>query len=365
MEFRDFKIKLQRQFNTMKEGTLFRVTCEKEFLWNLYQDSFDPKHNPIFRERREHDCVACKSFIRNAGSIVAIVNNKLVSLWDVEDCEEYQPSVNNLKEFIHGHKIDNVFLSVEGNIGIDKNYERVFDELTSKETKVITWEHFHLQLPKEVIVKGVDKGPKEADYRSNYDVLKRSLNEITRDAIVTVIDLINQDLYRGQEKLPLVEAYLKLHDQFHSLPQNLDKDLFYWSQVVGPNKYLCKIRNDVIGTLLSDISEDKPLEHAVKAYETKVAPANYQRTVAPVSKAQVERAKAALAELGYLESLDRRFARYEDLNVNDILFASQDTKKRIKLDVFDIIDTKSPAKNLDKATEVTIEHFIGYPSIYL
>jgi hypothetical protein len=84
MQFNDFKTAVQRQFNQMKDQPLFRVNLDKDKLWDTYLTSFPEGTNPMFRERTEHDCSCCRSFIRAVGDMVGIKDGKLVSLWDVE-----------------------------------------------------------------------------------------------------------------------------------------------------------------------------------------------------------------------------------------------------------------------------------------
>ena len=75
--FKDIKKQLQEQFKLMQEQSVLFVTdVDKELLWTTYLDSFAPD------EKQEHNCNACRSFIRQYGNIVAIINDRTVSLWD-------------------------------------------------------------------------------------------------------------------------------------------------------------------------------------------------------------------------------------------------------------------------------------------
>jgi len=62
MEFAQLKKLLQENFKVMTKDTthLFEVDLDKDELWNLYLDSYPAGTNEIYRERREHDCSACK-----------------------------------------------------------------------------------------------------------------------------------------------------------------------------------------------------------------------------------------------------------------------------------------------------------------
>lgn len=347
----------------MKTKPIFRVNVDKDEIWRIYLNSFPPGTNPIFRERTEHDCSACKQFIRNAGGMVNIEHGEVTTLWDI-DAGSFQPIVDALTAYVRNRPIENLFLSSEPRVGVDKNFEE-------SEAGVLTWEHLHLTLPSTLVASKVDIGPRLSNYQADHDVMLRSLQGISRDAIETVQDLISQNsLYRGAEKKAIVDAFAELKRDFDNITvSNINsnvvgnglksQDLFAWSQVIGPNAFVCRIRNDVIGTLLVDLSEGVELEKAVKSFEDKVSGTNYKRPTALITPRMRDNAKAALTELGLMDSLERRYARLEDIDIKDVLFADRNAKKRMAGDVFDALPTKGQSsKNFDRVEEVSIEKFI-------
>ena len=80
-----------------------------------------------------------------------------------------------------------------------------------------------------------------------------------------------------------------------------------------------RIKNAVIGTLLTDISEGYDLDDAVKSYESKVAPTNYKRPTALITQKIIDSAMKTIEELGISESLKRRYAIISDLSVNNVI----------------------------------------------
>src|SRR5690606_16578545 len=170
---------------------LFRANVDKDKLWETYLASFPEGTNPMFRERTEHDCSCCRSFIRAVGNVVAITSkNEIVSIWDVDVADKepaYQAVADALAKLVKSKAIENIFLSVESTAGTDKNFEEVVNGTP------IEWQHFFVNIPREYVVRGVDIGTKLSDARALYDVLKRSLDELTEDAVETVLDLIAQN----------------------------------------------------------------------------------------------------------------------------------------------------------------------------
>lgn len=66
-----------------------------------------------------------------------------------------------------------------------------------------------------------------------------------------------------------------------------------------------------------------------------MAPSNYKRPTALITKKQIEAAQKKVEELGLTDALPRRHARVEDISVNDVLFVNRDTRARMKGGIFD------------------------------
>ena len=115
---------------------------------------------------------------------------------------------------------------------------------------------------------------------------------------------------------------------------------------------------------MKEKSEGMDLDTAVKKYEQIVAPTNYKRSKPIYTKAMLEKAQKQIVELGYIDSLPRRYATLDDITVNDILFSNKDSAKRISgaNDIFGELakNTKGGnAKKFSKVEEVTIDSFIN------
>lgn len=349
--FTEFKVAVQKQFDIMKQHELFRVEVSKELLWETYLSSFPEGTNPIYKERTEHDCNCCKSFIRSVGNVVAIIDGKLVSIWDAQPGGFYQVVANELSKLVKSKEIENIFLHFEPVAGTDKNFQQT-------EGGVLTWEHFYIQIPKDRVVRGIDIGSRLSESRSTKDVFLRSLKEISMDSIETVLELIAQNsLYRGEEHKFAVESFKKLKKEFDKLPAS-QQDIFCWSKLKGLSPAVSKMRNTVIGTLLQDLSEGKELEQAVTSFEAKVAPTNYKRPTALITKGMIEKAQKTIEELGMTSALERRYAVTEDITVNNILFANRESKKR--MNVFEELVGAVPEnmKSFDRVEEIGINEFI-------
>ena len=101
MEFLHFKNAVAAQFEQMKSHNLYRTGTDKDAIWDMYLNSYPEGTNNMFRQRREHDCNTCKQFIRNVGNVVAVVNGKLVSIWDCVIADvAFQTVANALSQYM-------------------------------------------------------------------------------------------------------------------------------------------------------------------------------------------------------------------------------------------------------------------------
>lgn len=350
-DFGKFKTALQAQFKTMKGGKLFKTDIDKDVIWETYLNSFPEGSNPIFRERTEHDCQCCKQFIRACGTMVAIVDNKKVSIWDVMIGGDYQVVADAMAELVTSAKIRNIFIHRESKVGTDFNHE-----LKDGNTK--RWEHFYIELPAEFVKTGDVIGKATSDASSDKEVFKRGLVEISSEAIETVLELIEQkSIYRGTEHKATVELLQTHKAKFDTIEDEEEKDTYCWfaSATLGR---AAKIKNTVIGSLLVDISDGVELDKAVKSFETKVAPTNYKRSSALVTQSMIRNAQKKVEELGIGESLQRRYAVAKDITIGNVLFADRSVKKA--MNVFDEMVEDVPVKtgNLKKVEDVDVDTFI-------
>lgn len=362
MEFTEMRNKLREHFNEMVKDVdhLFEVAVDKDEMWNLYLDSFPAGTNEIYRERRWHDCSCCRQFIKTIGNAVVIKNGKITTIWDFRtDDSTYQPVLDALSKFIKSHAVSDIYVSKFKKIGTLQNYEEL------ENGKVQEWTHFYVELPDNLVDRSNrSEGDIKGSFRDTRNVFKRSLDEITMDAIDTILELINSNtLYKGEEWKGMLGEFKKYKKEYDKLASETEKDIYAWEQSVKAGIAIGRIRNHSIGTLLVDVSEEMDLDTAVKKYEQIVAPANYKRPKAIYTKKMLEDAKKIITELGYLGSLQRRFANLDDITVNNILFSNRDATKRIvgADDIFGEMEKEvavNPRK-FSKVDEISATDFIG------
>lgn len=362
MEFKGFRDAVRQQFETMCNGSarLFEVEVDKEEFWSLYLNSYPDGTNPIYRERTQHDCSCCRGFIKNIGNVVAIKGGEVSTIWDVNLGDSfYQVVADAMADYVRNKAVSGVYLSPFRKIGQEEDHELLADGT------VITYNHFCVQLPNICVNTGRDTiGTAQGQFRDTRNVFKRSLDEITEESVMTVLELTAQkSLYKGEEWVPALTEFLKYKREYAALDTDRAKELYTWEKSITAGPVIGRIRNHSIGTLLVNISEDMDLDTAVKKYEQIVAPANYKRPNAIFTKKMLDDAKKTIEELGYMDSLQRRYATVDDITINNILFSNRDSAKRIAGadDVFAAMEreTTSNARKFSKVEEIPIEKFVA------
>ena len=361
--FKDFVKAIQKNLQQMSKDSsrLFTVNVDTEELYNLYLDSFPAGTNEIYRERREYDCSCCRHFIRDVGNVVSIKNGELHTIWGINPVsdDKYNVVAAALDAYVKQKAVLGVFLKKEKRIGTPENREML------PTGKINKYEHFFVDLPEICIFKECYGHTFEGDlsqFRDVRNVFKRSLDEISKEAVDTVLELIAQNsLYKGAEWKKQLTEFKNYQKEYGKLTDK-QKELWIWEKSISAGAVIGKIRNHSIGTLLVNISEGMDLDLAVRKYEQIVAPVNYKRPKAIFTKKMLEDAKKTITELGYMDSLQRRFATLDDITVNNILFSNKDAAKRITgaMDLFDEMeqDVAIDPKRFSKVEEISAEDFI-------
>jgi hypothetical protein len=353
MEFNQFAVAISEQFDKMKAGKTYRSGAPADLLWDTYLGSFPEGSNPIYKERTEHDCQCCKQFVRQAGGMLSIVDGKMVSIWDVNVGGVYQVVADAMSKLCKEKGIVNVFASAERAIGKRETFQDLGDGEVKK------WSHFGVELPNSMFCPKDSIGTHLGSTLSSYQLLVRALQELSVEAISTTLELIDQNsIYRGEEHKNSVVCFLVLKTKFDKLKNSHSRSIFAWEASVSQPPSVIRIRNTAIGSLLVDLSDGSPLDRAVASFEAKVAPTNYKRPTALITKGMIDKAQKTIESLGLLPSLGRRYAVIDDITINNVLHANREA--RAAMNVFDQMKDEAAIdiRSFSKVEEIGIEYFI-------
>lgn len=341
-----FACAIRKRYVTMAQEELFVVDVPD--LAHAYLGAFPQDTNPLFRQRTEHDCAACKQFLRTLGRCVTLSPTGVVqTVWD--DGEQYSYPYNVVTEHlatrVRQAPIVQVFRSKERGYGTEKNYDT---------TTTLQWTHFAGKVearhwtPQPAAVVG--------EKAAAFQVLQRGLTELTTDAVAMVLDLIDaQALYRGEQFQPLVADFALLQRGYADATQPVH---FIWAHLDARGAL---IRNMAIGTLLQDLSAGVDLEGAVRSYEQKVAGDHYRRPTALITPRMIDAALGTLAALGLESAVHRRYARLSDVSVNNVLFVDTAVRGAMRDGLAELLLEKAviPPATIAGARPLPVDSFLS------
>lgn len=347
---------------------LFATDVDRDELWNLYLDSFPEGTNPIYIKRREFDCSCCRNFFKKIMHTVWIDSDwEKHSLFDFDVGDpDWQQVLNAVARKVESANIVDVFRInsnwLYGN-ELGNQTTRQYDPVKSND-HVKTWNHFYLPMNSEHVFNmsssRITLDTFLSRRRSQEQVFRRTMDEISLESIDTVLELIaSNTLYRGKEWEWALKKLRSFKDTYSYLPDS-KKEAFCWKVSSILEVEVSNIRNHSIGTLLIDISEGRDLENSVTAYERIVAPANYKRPKAIFTQKMLDQAKQTVMELGYMDSLPRRFATVDDIPVKDMLFVNRNVKPNLETDPFSQMSNQAVTqqKSFDGARKISAQDFI-------
>ncbi len=342
-DFKKFSVPVHDRFAELSKGELF--VADVDDLFERYLAAFPAGTNPIFRERTTHDCQCCKQFIRRLGRVVAIRGGVVKTVWgDLDLPSPYREVAAALDAAVKAAPIRSVFRTKERESGTAYNYDPKTNE---------RYDHFHGRVADRHYAK--DAETKRGERDAVFQVLKRGLTELKLADLEAVAELIQSNgLYRGEEHREAVKGFAQLIRSYLAAGSC---DLFVWENL---DHRFSRFRNTVIGTLLVELAEGKDFDAAVRAFESKVAPANYKRPTAVITQSMVNAALETLTKLGLGGAIQRRYARLSDVSVNDVLFVDNDVKGKMKDGIAALLEesVKRPAPDLKRAVSIAADEFV-------
>lgn len=361
-KFPEFSRLVVASFQDRAKGTVvFVADLDGDSLYSTYLSAFPEGTNPVFKTNTEHDCFCCKHFIRRAGAVVTVSNGTMKTVWD--DAAEKAPSpyaevARALRDAVRTAGIRDLFRVGKNDAQFGAQVTRSLDAETQR---ALTWDHLYTgEIPRHLRVEQPDAV--RGDYRTTVQVFERGLVELSAEAVDTVLSLIQSNsLYRGEEHKRSVVEFQKVQRDFLAKAPG-ERSVFAWANAGSP---VARFRNTVIGTLVQDLSERQDLEHAVRSFETKVAPQNYKRTTSLITPGMVKKAMETIEELGLEPALERRFAVIGDISVNDVKWVDGAARPLMKGGIGDVLmkhvsSTSDHGKDEDRAEDISLNAFMDH-----
>lgn len=268
---------------------------------NLYDIFLE--HLPA-EARQHYNCRACRHFVNRYGNLVTIDDEGYIHpvMWYGGIPEFFHNSVIEIRKAITNSKVTGMFITAEKRLGV---------------AKTGVWNHMCVDLSKDRIHR--DRIHNEwqtmAQKKQDYLMLLNATTKYKQSTIETAVNLLRSDnLYRSEKVLGIAEWFMDVKTNVENL-KGKQKSNYIWKKSATAPAGFCHVSSSMIGTLLDDIEDGMGFDAVKSRFESKMNPLKYQRPqVAPAAQ-NVARAEEIVAKLGIADSLKRRFARLDELNL--------------------------------------------------
>lgn len=269
-------------------------------------------------QRQHYNCHACRRFVDRFGGLVTIdeagVRRSL--FWDgpVDEIPAlFREAVADFNDRARYSPVTGVFLSPEKTWGLPSNVETV-DVPGGRSTR--TWHHMAVIPPAKLHFKHAIHTALQvmAEKEQDYAILCRGL----ADFPITVVRqahafLTNGALARSEKHIGVATWLLALHEARDAAKSQSTKNSLTWRAVALAPAGFCHVGSSMIGTLLEDIAKGMAFSQIKKRFDEKMDPLKYMRPQAPPAAGNIAEAEKLVERLGLAPSLERRFAKLEDV----------------------------------------------------
>lgn len=250
--------------------------------------------------RQHYNCNACRHFVNHYGGIVT-VNEKgslVPVMWTGTVPDFFKKAVAAIKKKVSGATITSVFATGELRLG----------------TPVTgPWTHMAVDVPKKMAYFNWRRSPFQEEAKKNEErkMLAEAIGNYRDATVDTAVTILKSDaLYRGEKVLGVAEWF---QDVLKNVRGKRNGKNLIWKYAATAPVGFCHISSSMIGTLLDDIEAGYGIETVQRRFAQKMNPTQYQRPQAKPSAGNVAQAEKIVEKLGIERSLDRRFARLEEL----------------------------------------------------
>jgi hypothetical protein len=249
-------------------------------------------------ERQTHNCHACRRFIETFGALVTIdeAGDTAPVMWN-DPPEFYAPAFSAMAKAIKRAKVTGPFLTKADTWGTPQTG---------------AWTHMHVNPARSYVYRegALTAGQAMAAQRENTRIVGVALGEFKPAALDQAIRILSADaLDRSERFLAPVQWLRALHDR----PKGQRGTNVLWREVASAPDGYCHPRASMTGTLLEDIEAGMDFDTIATRWRAKMHPLQYQRPQAAPTAGNIAAAEALVAKLGIARSLDRRFARLDEI----------------------------------------------------
>lgn len=250
--------------------------------------------------RQQHNCTACRRFIERFGALVTIRENGETDpvMWSKPpDDSFYMGAFAELCRRVRKAKVIAPFYAKEKEWG---------QGVTGN------WTHMSVNPPERLIyrIRALSPGQAMAAAMENHKTVLTALAEFKSDALKQALKLLRAEALQRSDKFTgPVQWLLDLHER----PKGRLGNNVLWREIASAPAGYCHPKASVVGSLLEDIAAGLDFSTIKGRFNAKLGPLQYQRPQAAPKAGNVAAAERLVEKLGLQRSLERRFARFEEV----------------------------------------------------
>jgi hypothetical protein len=283
-------VKVRESFDA-HSGPLFKTDAEG--LYELYLDTLP-------QERQTHTCHTCARFIRTYGALATVNDDGTLraAMWTALGVPEfYAEAFAKLRACVEKARIVAPFLSKERLWGMPVTGE---------------WSHPAV-VPADGIVyreRALTAGQAMAGKRENFGAIARALADFKPSALDQLIRLFDAEALHRAERF---SGPLKWLRALYDRPKGRKGENLLWRAVATAPEGFCHPRTSVAAPLLDAIEAGLPFEAIKAKFDEMTHGLRYQRPQSAPTAGNIKAAEALVEKLGIKRSLERRFARLDEV----------------------------------------------------
>lgn len=304
---------IERKFrDAVNDGKEKVFTTDARGLWAVFMAG-------IPEDRQQHyNCRACRSFIERYGGLVT-VNSKtgelLPIMWHGVSPVFFAKSVSNLAYQVKHANITGVFVTGLAELGSHR---------------AGGWSHMAVEVPLPMRYRDRLKSASQeaARYREDHRALLGAMSTFSMLSARKAVNILRHysGISRADKFLPWAEWFLGVKETDGARPRKTAENRLWLAVAEAPAGY-CHIKGSALGAMLHDIEERRSVAAIRTAHNERVDPLHYQRPQSGPSDQNVDRAEEIVAKLGMEKSLERRFARLDEVCKSWVPLAGDSVKQ--------------------------------------
>ncbi len=288
---------IQERFLANQESGEALFTTDATGLFQSYLDALPAA------DRQSHLCDACRRFLETFGGLVLIDAKGATrpAVWHGLNAPDYYaPAVATLDRVVRRARVTGVFLS---------SLEVWGKPVTGK------WRHLAVTpspsavFEPRLLTARQAMAEKAEDFRS----VSRALAEYNEGILHQALSLLETEVLYRSEKVAGPARWLRdLHTSREAV-RGERRDDVVWRAVATAPAGFCHPRSSMIGTLLEDLATGMDFATVSARFAAKMHPLKYQRPQVAPRAGNIADAEKIVAQLGIARSLERRFARIDEI----------------------------------------------------